>query len=60
MTHRGPFQPLLFCDSVILCKLHEAGMKPPRSSAADKLAAETVGLGRAGPKLNSAYFKLLL
>jgi len=21
MTHRGPFQPLLFCDSVIILKL---------------------------------------
>ena len=25
MTHRGPFQPLLFCDSVILCCRERAG-----------------------------------
>ena len=27
MTHRGPFQPLLFCDSVILC--HRARSPAP-------------------------------
>ena len=42
MTHRGPFQPLLFCDSVILSRdyfkstvdlrRHRSGvMKPPRT-----------------------------
>jgi len=28
MTHRGPFQPLLFCDSVILLGLPLRGLCP--------------------------------
>ena len=28
MTHRGPFQPLLFCDSVILILCHRTRSRP--------------------------------
>jgi len=33
MTHRGPFQPLLFCDSVILCdKINPVRLKKRKPS----------------------------
>ena len=31
MTHRGPFQPLLFCDSVIPTASTHAGLLPKAS-----------------------------
>jgi len=48
MTHRGPFQPRTFCDSVILFVLHVAAGFT-ESSAGERGMAVGSG-GEAGPQ----------
>jgi len=54
MTHRGPFQPLLFCDSVILPLALDLSQQLMLSAGAVMLQAplEEAG-GRRGQGLNS-------
>jgi len=53
MTHRGPFQPLLFCDSVILSPVARGRRDPrdPRMWGCPPHACTTWGAGAArGPR----------
>jgi len=52
MTHRGPFQPQPFCDSVIL--------HAPQPDTASDVGDNSSDTGNAGTDLNSRCYQIML